>query len=97
MGNFEFVMKVVYVLMLGLVGGAMFIESLNTIRRSKAQPSGPPAVPAEPKLGKALQLPEDAFTRSGLHTSAIFLFPSVPLSVLCCAFGRRRRLHHGRP
>ena len=28
MGNFEFVMKVVYVLMLGLVGGAMFIESL---------------------------------------------------------------------
>ena len=27
MGNFEFVMKVVYVLMLGLVGGAMFIES----------------------------------------------------------------------
>ena len=36
MGNFEFVMKVVYVLMLGLVGGAMFIESWRTIRRSKS-------------------------------------------------------------
>ena len=36
MGNFEFVMKVVYVLMLGLVGSAMFIESWRTIRRSKS-------------------------------------------------------------
>ena len=35
MGNFEFVMTVVYVLMLGLVGGAMFVESWRTIRRSK--------------------------------------------------------------
>jgi len=77
MGNFEFVMKVVYVLMLGLVGGAMFIESLNTIRRSKSQPSAAPtAAPAEPKLGKAFaKLPlKMHFTRSGLHTSAIFPF-----------------------
>jgi uncharacterized protein len=77
MGNFEFVMKVVYVLMLGLVGGAMFIESLNTIRRSKSQPSAAPAaVPAEPKLGKVFaKMPlKMHFTRSGLHTSAIFPF-----------------------
>jgi uncharacterized membrane protein YfcA len=76
MGNFEFVMKVVYVLMLGLVGGAMFIESLNTIRRSKAQPTAPPAAPTEPKLGKLFaKLPlKMHFARSGLHTSAIFPF-----------------------
>lgn len=76
MGNFEFVMKVVYVLMLGLVGGAMFIESLNTIRRSRAQPSASAAPPAEPKLGKAFgKLPlKMHFTRSGIHTSAIFPF-----------------------
>jgi len=76
LGNFEFVMKVVYVLMLGLVGGAMFIESLNTIRKSKAQPSGPAPAPAEPKLGKLFaKLPlKMHFTRSGLHTSAIFPF-----------------------
>ena len=40
-GNFEFVMKVVYVLMLGGVGGAMFIESWRTIRRQPAARRGP--------------------------------------------------------
>jgi uncharacterized membrane protein YfcA len=76
LGNFEFVMKVVYVLMLGLVGGAMFIESLNTIRKSKAQPAAVAAAPSEPKLGKLFaKLPlKMHFTRSGLHTSAIFPF-----------------------
>ncbi len=75
LGNFEFVMKVVYVLMLGLVGSAMFIESLNTIRKSKAQPTVA-AAPSEPKLGKLFaKLPlKMHFTRSGLHTSAIFPF-----------------------
>jgi uncharacterized membrane protein YfcA len=79
LGNFEFVMKVVYVLMLGLVGGAMFLESLRTIRRSMGS-SGEAAaavVPvSEPKLGKLFtKLPlRMHFHRSGLHTSAIFPF-----------------------
>jgi uncharacterized membrane protein YfcA len=76
MGNFEFVMKVVYVLMLGLVGGAMFIESWRTIRRSK---SGEAAVGEEmggAKLGTIFQkLPlKMHFQRSGIHTSALFPF-----------------------
>ena len=76
MGNFEFVMKVVYVLMLGLVGGAMFIESWRTIRRSK---SGEAAVSEEmggAKLGSIFQkLPlKMNFARSGIHTSALFPF-----------------------
>ena len=76
MGNFEFVMKVVYVLMLGLVGGAMFIESWRTIRRSK---SGEAAVGEEmggAKLGSIFQkLPlKMHFQRSGIHTSALFPF-----------------------
>ncbi len=76
MGNFEFVMKVVYVLMLGLVGGAMFIESWRTIRRSK---SGEAAVGEEmggAKLGSVFQkLPfKMHFQRSGIHTSALFPF-----------------------
>jgi uncharacterized membrane protein YfcA len=76
MGNFEFVMKVVYVLMLGLVGGAMFIESWRTIRRSKR---GDAAVGEEmggAKLGSIFQkLPlKMHFHRSGLHTTAIFPF-----------------------
>jgi uncharacterized membrane protein YfcA len=76
-GNFEFVMKVVYVLMLGLVGGAMFIESLRTIRRSKnpATSAGVAEI-SEPKLGRLFtKLPlKMHFSRSGLHTSAIFPF-----------------------
>ncbi len=73
-GNFEFVMKVVYVLMLGLVGGAMFIESLRTIRRSKSS-SAAAEVVSEPKPGLFSRLPlKMHFARSGLHTSAIFPF-----------------------
>jgi uncharacterized membrane protein YfcA len=75
-GNFEFVMKVVYVLMLGLVGGAMFMESLRTILRSRKQPAAEMAEISEPKLGKLFsKLPlKMHFHRSGLHTSAIFPF-----------------------
>jgi uncharacterized membrane protein YfcA len=78
LGNFEFVMKVVYVLMLGLVGGAMFVESLRTIRRSKS--SAAEAVVAGPVSESGLtrifnKLPlKMNFHRSGLNTSAIFPF-----------------------
>jgi uncharacterized protein len=78
LGNFEFVMKVVYVLMLGLVGGAMFVESLRTIRRSKS--SAGEAVTMAPvsesgltRIFNKLPLKMD-FQRSGLNTSAIFPF-----------------------
>ncbi|MDI6853988.1 MAG: sulfite exporter TauE/SafE family protein [Deltaproteobacteria bacterium] len=76
-GNFEFVMKVVYVLMLGLVGGAMFMESLRTIMRSRRPASDPVVVEsAQPKLSRMFdRLPlKMHFHRSGLHTSAIFPF-----------------------
>ncbi|PIU54054.1 MAG: permease [Deltaproteobacteria bacterium CG07_land_8_20_14_0_80_60_11] len=78
MGNFEFVMTVVYVLMLGLVGGAMFVESLRTIRRSKGATAE--AVMAAPASESGLtrlfnKLPlKMNFHRSGLNTSAIFPF-----------------------
>ena len=76
MGNFEFVMKVVYVLMLGLVGGAMFIESWRTIRRSKSGGAGGAEEIGGAKLGQIFaKLPlKMHFHRSGLHTSAIFPF-----------------------
>jgi uncharacterized membrane protein YfcA len=70
-------MKVVYVLMLGLVGGAMFIESWRTIRRSKAEAGGAAAVAVGEsgltRLLNKMPLKMD-FQRSGLHTSAIFPF-----------------------
>ncbi len=75
-GNFEFVMKVVYVLMLGLVGGAMFMESLRTIMRSRKAAADIRVESAQPKLSRMFaRLPlKMHFHRSGLHTSAIFPF-----------------------
>jgi hypothetical protein len=76
MGNFEFVMKVVYVLMLGLVGGAMFIESWRTIRRSRGADAPVGEEIGGARLGRTFQkLPlKMHFHRSGIHTSAIFPF-----------------------
>jgi len=76
-GNFEFVMKVVYVIMLGLVGSAMFVESLRTIRRSRGAGFDSAAVaPSQPRLAQLFaRLPlRMHFARSGLETSAIFPF-----------------------
>jgi uncharacterized membrane protein YfcA len=76
MGNFEFVMKVVYVLMLGLVGSAMFIESWRTIRRSKKGEAPAGEEMGGAKLGTIFsKLPlKMHFQRSGINTSAIFPF-----------------------
>ncbi|MBN1345728.1 MAG: sulfite exporter TauE/SafE family protein [Phycisphaerae bacterium] len=78
LGNFEFAMKFLYVAVLGLVGGAMFIESLNTIRRSlkKGDADAGPTEMSEPKLSKALsKLPlQMTFMKSGIRVSAIFPF-----------------------
>jgi hypothetical protein len=61
--------------MLGLVGGAMFIESLRTIRRSR-NPEACVLAPSEPKMARLFaKMPlKMNFARSGLNTSAIFPF-----------------------
>ena len=38
-GNFEFVMKLVYVIMLGTIGGSMFVESLRALRKVQSMES----------------------------------------------------------
>jgi len=77
LGNFEFAMKLLYVLVLGLVGGAMFIESLNTIWKSRKRDDAG-AIPemSEPKLSKFFaKLPlQMNFTKSQIKVSAIFPF-----------------------
>ncbi len=77
MGNFEFAVKMVYVLMLGGVGSAMFVESLRTLR--KKAPTGGQAgdtAVGQPKFSAFFnRLPlKMHFKKSGLHTSAIFPF-----------------------
>ncbi|MBW1679404.1 MAG: sulfite exporter TauE/SafE family protein [Deltaproteobacteria bacterium] len=74
-GNFDFVIRAVYVLMLGGVGGAMFIESLNALRKSKAEKiqEGEMKPTKISMLFSRLPLQME-FKRSGLKTSAIFPF-----------------------
>jgi uncharacterized membrane protein YfcA len=78
MGNFEFVVKLVYVLMLGSVGGAMFMESLRTLRKKTpaAETAGANTVMGNPKFSAFFnRLPlKMHFKKSGLETSAIFPF-----------------------
>jgi uncharacterized membrane protein YfcA len=73
-GNFEFAIKGVYVLMLGGVGGAMFVESLRALRReSPVEGSGVGIQPRFSRFFNRLPL-RMHFSKSGLDTSAIFPF-----------------------
>jgi uncharacterized membrane protein YfcA len=74
MGNFEFAVKAVYVLMLGGVGGAMFVESLRALRKEPIE--GQVGMGGPPKFSRFFnRLPlKMEFKKSGLNTSAIFPF-----------------------
>jgi len=84
MGNFDFVIKAVYVLVLGLVGSAMFIESMSALRRAKGNVVAPKdiartsAAAAAPTTGLTRffhSLPlQSEFAASGLRTSMLFPF-----------------------
>jgi len=90
-GNFEFTMKLVYVIMLGTVGGSMFVESLRALRRYS--PSTPHAsAPIEmsgPRLSFFARLPlQTNFPKSHLRTSAIFpYFVGTVVGILAALLG----------
>lgn len=73
LGNFEFAIRAVYVLMLGSVGGAMFVESIKSLRKSPDFPAGSPGSPKFSKFFEGLPL-KMHFEKSGLYASAIFPF-----------------------
>lgn len=76
-GNFDFVIKAVYVIMLGGIGSLMFIESLNTLRKARALSAAEQPPPdSSNKISNLFQkLPlQMNFTRLGIRTSAIFPF-----------------------
>src|SRR5512143_3793306 len=77
MGNADFVIKITYVLMLGIVGVYMFIESLQSMRK---KPSDNQAVQKESKIGAFLKsLPmQTEFVKSGVTHSIL-----VPLLLGC--------------
>jgi uncharacterized membrane protein YfcA len=77
MGNVDFVIKLVYVLVLGTIGAFMFIESFGALRRSKDITGG--AIALEPKeslirkISTSLPL-QLSFSKSRMTTSAVFPF-----------------------
>jgi len=74
-GNFDFVIRAVYVLMLGGVGSAMFMESLNALRKSRAEKIQEEEMKSTKVSMLFAKLPlQMEFKRSGLKTSAIFPF-----------------------
>jgi hypothetical protein len=68
LGNFDFFLKLVYVIVLGFIGTAMLVEGVRTLRGTA--PSGEPQPGKLSKLFKKLPLQMD-FPRSGLRTSAL--------------------------
>ena len=68
MGQVDLLVKLCYVVFLGVIGGLMFFESLRAIRRSKK----PSAVPERKKHGLVHALPfKMKFRTSGLYISVI--------------------------
>ena len=80
MGNADFVIKITYVLMLGIVGAYMFIESLQSMRKKTSETA---TVQKESKIGAFLKsLPlQTEFEKSGLTHSIL-----VPI-ILGCLVG----------
>ena len=76
-GGADFLIKMTYVVMLGLVGSFMFIESLHALRKSKANAGKETAAPAKKSGGFLSKLPmQTEFVKSGVTHSAL-----VPLAL----------------
>ncbi|GAB4334167.1 MAG: sulfite exporter TauE/SafE family protein [Candidatus Abyssubacteria bacterium] len=78
LGNADFVIKITYVIMLGVVGGYMFQESLRSLRGAalaQAKPEEPEKVSWFTRLNRALPFPTH-FEKSGVMMS-----PVMPLAL----------------
>jgi uncharacterized membrane protein YfcA len=70
MGNADFVIKMTYVLMLGIVGSYMFVESLQSMKKKKSAEVKPGKESAFTKFLKALPF-QTRFEKSGVTHSAL--------------------------
>ena len=70
MGNADFVIKITYVLMLGIVGTYMFIESLQSMKKKKDEDTKPAKESAMVKFLKSLPL-QTHFEKSGVTHSVL--------------------------
>ncbi len=70
MGNADFVIKMTYVLMLGIVGTYMFIESLQSLKKKKAEEEEPKRESGATRFLKSLPL-QTHYEKSGVTHSTI--------------------------
>ena len=93
MGNADFLINITYVLMLGLVGGYMFVESLQSMHKAKARAKSPDAPEKHVKssaFGRfSAKLPwQMDFVRSGVRMSPLMpLFLGGLVGVLSAIMG----------
>ncbi|MCX5864785.1 MAG: sulfite exporter TauE/SafE family protein [Deltaproteobacteria bacterium] len=90
-GGADFLIKMTYVVMLGLVGSFMFVESLNAMHKNKKAPAAtaPTAAPKQKKGGFFAALPmQTYFEKSGVtHSALVPLFLGTFVGVLAAIMG----------
>jgi uncharacterized protein len=88
MGNADFLINLTYVIMLGVIGGYMFVESLQSMRKEKVEKEAPEKKPsAYARLSQALPWQVE-FKRSGIRLSIIMpLILGVMVGVLAAIMG----------
>ena len=87
MGNADFLISLTYVLMLGIVGGYMFFESIQTMRKKMPAPTATRKESAYSRLIKKLPL-QTRFEKSGIELSVLMPFSlGVFVGVLAAVMG----------
>lgn len=88
-GGADFLIKMTYVVMLGLVGSFMFIESLNALRKNKKNAVKAASPQVEKKGGFFAALPlQTYFEKSGVtHSALVPLFLGTFVGVLAAIMG----------
>lgn len=90
-GGADFLIKITYVIMLGLVGSFMFVESLTALRKNKKAPAAAKAsaAPEKKKGGFFAALPmQTHFEKSGVtHSALVPLFLGTFVGILAAIMG----------
>jgi uncharacterized membrane protein YfcA len=87
MGNADFVIKMTYVLMLGIVGTYMFFESLASMKKKKTEVSKPAKESGFSKFLKSLPM-QTHFEKSGVtHSALIPIIFGAFVGVLAAVMG----------
>lgn len=90
-GGADFLIKITYVVMLGVVGSFMFFESLHALRKQKAAKNGTaePAKPVQKKGGLLSKLPmQTYFEKSGvIHSALVPIGLGIFVGILAAIMG----------